>query len=520
MRGFRAVFRTDASTAVGGGHVRRCLSLADQLTAAGCEITFAISAETVGMMGALASSAYRSVVLSPDADEAAQLRDRIPGGCALLVVDHYERGKPFEASCRGWASHILAIDDLRRPHDCDILLDQTPGRSPGDYAGLLPDGCRVLVGAEYALLDRRFSAARNARREAPPDLRRVFVGFGWTDPAGATALAVDALVRARLSVQVDVVVGADSPSLARARRLMDALQPRAQLLTAVDDMASLLHGADLAIGAGGVSALERCCLGVPSIIVPIADNQRDNATALAQRGAALLLPAAGLLDVDELAGAIRRLAADRERRQSMSAAGRELCDGLGTERVCAAILAAIDAAPARGGTVREDVVIRPALPEDAACIWRWRNEPAARAVSADDQPIPWETHCAWFEDRLRSADTVMLIGSLGEQAIGVLRFDRDGEIAEVSIIIAPERRGEGWGGVLLRQGCAMVERSGFARSLEARIKPGNTASQRIFAAAGFSLCAAGAMDRYRRPPSCAAAAPSNRTSKPASGKVG
>jgi UDP-2,4-diacetamido-2,4,6-trideoxy-beta-L-altropyranose hydrolase len=505
MTDFDAVFRVDASTAIGGGHVRRCLSLADALTAAGWKI---------------ARSVYRNCVLSPGEDEAAGLRQRIPGGSTLLIVDHYSRGKQLEQNCRGWASHILAIDDLRRPHECDILLDQTPGRSPTDYAGLLPAECRVLVSAKYALLDPRFRAARRARPQTSSDLRRVLVSFGWTDPVGATALAVDALIRARLGVHVDVVLGADSPSLDRVRDLMSTLLPRAQLLTAVDDMAGLLRDADLAIGAGGVSALERCCVGVPSIIVPIADNQRGNAAVLAQRAAALVLPDVASLNVDDLAAAIRNLAADRKQRETTAAAGRELCDGWGTERVCGEILAHVGAVPARGNKAPDDLVIRPVLPEDAASVWRWRNEPAARSMSADDRPIPWETHRAWFEDRLTSPSTVMLIGSIGGEALGVLRFDREGDNVEVSITIAPDRRGQGWGGRLLRRGCAMIERSGFARSLDARIKPGNTASQRMFISAGFRLHATGEMDRYRRVPPVCCAVESHQKSKPPARKIG
>jgi RimJ/RimL family protein N-acetyltransferase len=226
------------------------------------------------------------------------------------------------------------------------------------------------------------------------------------------------------------------------------------------------------------------------------------------------------LGVDELAQTICDLAADAARRRSISTAGSELCDGWGAERVCAEILALIGGSPARGEKARPDLVIRPALPEDARSVWTWRNDPAARAMSADDRSIPWETHRAWFEDRLASPDTIMLIGSLGEEAIGVLRFDRRGESAEVSIAIAPERRGQGWGGRLLRQGCTIIEQGGFARFLEARIKPENRASQRIFASAGFRLDAAGAMDRYRRMPSAGVAVEPGQAPPSASRKIG
>jgi UDP-2,4-diacetamido-2,4,6-trideoxy-beta-L-altropyranose hydrolase len=520
MTGSNAVVRADASVAIGGGHIRRCLSLADALAASGWDVVFATLPETVETMPGLARAGYRCFALLPQQDEAAQLRAHLAEGCTLLVVDHHNRGAEFERGCRGWASHILAIDDLRRSHDCDVLLDQTPGRLPGDYVGLVPAGCRVLAGAGYALLDRRFRASRRQRGEEPGAIRRVLVSFGWSDPVGATALALEALIRAGLGVEVDVVLGANSRSLDRARHLIGTLQPAAQLLTAVDDMAALVARADLAVGAGGISALERCCVGLPSIIVPIADNQRDNAASLSQLGAGQVLRPAMSLGVDELAEAIRDLAGDRARRQAMSAAGRDLCDGWGAERVAAQVLALGGASSSRAEGAPAGVVIRPALPEDARSVWTWRNDPAARAMSVNEQAIPWEAHRTWFEARLASPDTVMLIGSVGDEAIGVLRFDRSGEAAEVSIAVAPERRGQGWGRSLLRQGCEMIERKGFARALEARIKPENKASQRLFAAAGFRLYEAGAPERYRRVPSPGAAAPSGQSPQPAARKVG
>ena len=520
MTGFIAVFRADASPAIGGGHVRRCLSLADALAAAGWEIVFAASPQTFETMPALVRATYRHVALPPGADEARELRDRIPDGCTLLVVDHYGREAEFERYCRGWAAHILVIDDLvDRRHDCDMLVDQTPNRSPAEYFGFVPAGCSILTGADYALLDRRFRAAREQRGQVPAAPRRVLVSFGWSDPAGATALAIEALICAQLAVAVDVVLGADGPSLDRVRHLIGMLDPPARLWTAVDDMAGLILAADLAIGAAGVSALERCCVGLPSIILPIADNQRGNAAAVSRCGAGLVMRPVASLDIGELAQAIRDLAADRACREAMSAAGRALCDGWGAERVCARILA-LAGAPSRDGLVPAGFAIRPARPQDVRSVWTWRNDPAARAMSLDAQPIPWQTHRAWYEERLASPDTLMLIASVGDQAIGVLRFDRSGETAEVSIAIAPERRGQGWGRHLLRQGCEIVQRNGFARYLEARIRPENTASRRIFEAAGFGLHAAGQGDRYRRTPSSCAAAERGEGSEPAGRKSG
>ena len=147
-----AVFRCDGSTAIGGGHVRRCLTLADALGEAGWARAFAVGAETLAVIPGLAEAVDQVAVLEgPVDDEPAQIAEAFGGTWDLLVVDHYRRDARFEAGCRPWAERILVIDDLAdRRHDADFLLDQTLGRKPADYAARVPPRCRVLTGSRYA----------------------------------------------------------------------------------------------------------------------------------------------------------------------------------------------------------------------------------------------------------------------------------------------------------------------------------------------------------------------------------
>src|SRR5262249_18815445 len=159
---------------IGGGHIARCLALADELAERGHGCVFAVSAETAATMPSLAASGHDIEALSAGttADlEPSLLAASWPQGCALLVVHHYGRDARFESACCPWAERILVIDDLAdRPHDCDLLLDSTLGRAPADYASLCPKTCRMLLGPAYALLRPEFAAARSeslARRRAP-----------------------------------------------------------------------------------------------------------------------------------------------------------------------------------------------------------------------------------------------------------------------------------------------------------------------------------------------------------------
>src|ERR1700748_3553478 len=130
-----AIFRTDASVTIGGGHVRRCIALADALADSGWSIGFVCSAAAGNVVPELRRRAY------PITEPADFKSER----CALLAVDDYRLDAAFETPCRRWAERILVIDDLaNRRHDCDFLTDQSPARRAEDYASIVPPDCVLL----------------------------------------------------------------------------------------------------------------------------------------------------------------------------------------------------------------------------------------------------------------------------------------------------------------------------------------------------------------------------------------
>jgi UDP-2,4-diacetamido-2,4,6-trideoxy-beta-L-altropyranose hydrolase len=335
------VFRADAAPETGGGHVQRCLALGEALVDAGWRSAFAFRPRTLETVPALASSGHRLIELDgSDAQEATVLSSKTGSGCNLLVVDHYGRGSSFEKDCRSFAARIMAIEDRPgRNHDCDLLLDPTPGRGVAAYQRLVPRGCKLLLGPSYALLRKQFAKAREAAparcaRGEPP--KRIFVSLGMTDPGNLTAAVLQGIAASGTGLAVDLVIGSAAPHLGELRRLIAALKLEARLHVDADNIAGLMGEADLAIGAAGSSSFERCCLGLPSLIVIAADNQRDIAAALVESGAA---EAVGL---DDLSGAVskgmQRLCASLKARITMAEASARLCDGRGATRVASALL--------------------------------------------------------------------------------------------------------------------------------------------------------------------------------------
>jgi UDP-2,4-diacetamido-2,4,6-trideoxy-beta-L-altropyranose hydrolase len=463
-----AIFRTDASVTIGGGHVRRCLVLADALAEAGWTISFVCGAAARDIIPALASRRFATI--GPAVFENAPTR------CDLLVVDDYRLDAGFERTARGWAARILVIDDLaNRPHDCDVLLDQSPGRVRDAYADLVPKGCTLLLGPSYALLDPRFRAARRQRR-AIGDVERIFVNFGTTDTANATGLALDAIHQARLGAAIDVVIGGAAPHIATLRAKIAAL-PGAALHVDVDDVAVLMRRADLAIGAGGVGALERCALGLPSAILTVADNQHMNAQALAAAGAAVYWGDVGTRSVDAIAAALKSLVDDQAKRAAMSDAAAALVDGLGAAR---ARMGCDTPLRARDGVA---ISLRQATFADSAAMFAWQSAPGARTYARNPEAPKQGEHERWLKAKLADPDCIFNIVLHGDEPAGILRFDRLAarDASEISILIAAARQGLGIGGAALALGKRLLPKERIVAAIHAE----NRASIRMFEAAGY-----------------------------------
>jgi UDP-2,4-diacetamido-2,4,6-trideoxy-beta-L-altropyranose hydrolase len=330
----RILFFADAGPAVGGGHVMRGLTLAQALMARGADCGFVATEAAAVVLDAFAGAGIERVSVSGDSAEA------IIGAAQrwqadVVVVDHYGLERGHEARLRAAGSPLVVMDDLRRRHDCDLVLDSNLGRTADDYPGVAS-----LTGPGFALVRPEFAQRREAalaRRALGEPPRRLLVSLGLTDVGGVTARVVEVLVSKLGDLSLDVVLGDSAPSLERLRAL-SSNNGRVRLHINTHDMPALTAGADLAVGAGGSSTWERCCLGLPTITVVLADNQRPNAIALEAEGATLVVEASAQDLDDKLAALLARLIAEPAR-QAMSRAAARLCDGAGADRVAERVLA-------------------------------------------------------------------------------------------------------------------------------------------------------------------------------------
>lgn len=358
----RIAFRADASIQIGTGHIMRCLTLADALRERGVECAF-VCREHTGHLLDLITQRGHEVAALPAGDgghevshppvhaawlgtdwatDAEQTRKALEGkSLDWLIVDHYALDRTWEQSLRPHCRRLMVIDDLAdRPHDCDLLLDQTFGRDPAAYSGLVPAYARLLCGAKYAMLRPEFARLRplSIGRRKEPMLRRILVTMGGVDKSNVTALVLDALDGAELPVgaNVTVVMGTTSPALeAVCERAARMIRP-AEVLVGVNDMAQLMTDADLAIGAAGATTWERSCVGLPSVMVVLAENQRFAAGALVASEAAVVV------DLDDaftanMRSIVTRFARDPAGLGRLSENALRITDGSGCELVQAAL---------------------------------------------------------------------------------------------------------------------------------------------------------------------------------------
>ena len=344
MTGPRILFLCDAGPTVGGGHVMRSLTLARALEAKDASCSFLAPPAVAHVLAAFAPDMAQVPALSGEPRDLAKAAEA--AAFDAIVFDHYGlTEREHRAMSQGWP--VLVIDDLAdRPLGADLLVDSGPARRVGDYDGLLPDEARLLLGPDYAPVRPEFAGLREAAlawRGEP--VGRLLVSLGLTDLDGITGRVVERL-RPRIGeIGLDIVLGADAPSLPG---LAKVARRDARLTLHVDTphMARLTAEADVAVGAPGSSTWERCTLGLPSILVILADNQRPAAQALAERGAALVVDAAAPDFDGSLDRALRRLLTDADLRRELAAKSAEICDGQGASRVAEAFLALI---AARGG---------------------------------------------------------------------------------------------------------------------------------------------------------------------------
>jgi UDP-2,4-diacetamido-2,4,6-trideoxy-beta-L-altropyranose hydrolase len=508
------VIRADASRVIGSGHVMRTLTLARSLRDRAADVSFITRRHPGNLIPLVQTHGFRVLSLAapqwdvlplPDPAHAAWVGatwkdDAAETFAAIrefgttpdwLIVDHYGLDERWEAELRPSVRRILVIDDLAdRRHDCDLLLDQNLVENfENRYLGKLPEGCPSMLGPRYALLQPDFARLHDQVEPRAGPIRRLFIYFGSAHRSSLTELAVRAFLKLeRADIDADVVVSGDV-SAAESIGARIGKHANVHVHAQLASLAPLMAQADFAIGAAGSTSWERMCLGLPALVITLAENQTALARALHDQGFATWLGHAGDVGLSDLQRALAErieLGSD----EVSSRAGHAAVDGGGVRRVAAALWASADM----------PLAIRRATAADEALLLEWANDRETRRNSFGRESIGVSEHHEWLRARLQSAETCrILIVESGERVpLGMARFERSGLTWTVNYSVATPFRGRGLARPMLELALSQLAGSD-ASWVRGRVMQSNAASHRVFRRLGFEVVSdADGTVEYRR----------------------
>jgi UDP-2,4-diacetamido-2,4,6-trideoxy-beta-L-altropyranose hydrolase len=343
MSGGTLLLRCDASVAIGTGHAMRCLALAQAWQDAGGCAVFAITQATpaVEERRQRESVGVSRIKAEPgsadDAKQTVALAHENPA--SWVVVDGYGFGADYQAALKAAGLKVLFVDDNGHAghYSADLVLNQNAHADESLYRSR-ELSTKLLLGPRYAMLRREFAAWRGWTRKIPEAARNVLVTMGGSDPENFTRKAVEGLRTVSGGIRIRVLAGGSNPHVASLEELRMEGDSSIEIVRDATDMPEQMSWADLAVAGAGSVCLEMCHMGLPALLIDLAENQTPIASEFARRGTAYHLGNSKTVTPEQVGAETRRLLASVAERSAMSERGRELVDGIGAERVARELL--------------------------------------------------------------------------------------------------------------------------------------------------------------------------------------
>jgi UDP-2,4-diacetamido-2,4,6-trideoxy-beta-L-altropyranose hydrolase len=395
-------------------------------------------------------------------------------GDLWVAIDGYHLGHDYQEMVEKTGCKALVIDDTAHlsAYCAHVLLNQNVHANHLSYD--VGHQTRLLLGTRYALLRGEFLRQGGRNKRLSGTGHRILVTLGGSDPHNVTLKVIQGLELLNdRPLEIRVLAGPSNPHLDTLSRALSSSPFGFELVTGSEDMPELIRWADMAVSAGGTTCLELALMGVPFVIIAVAENQKPVAAAFESQGAGISLGWHEEVMPEKIRRVVHMLLEDETRRISLSSRARVLVDGRGANRVIEAM-------------IPTELYLRKAGPGDCRLVWEWANEPETRSQSFSSDFIPMETHRRWFENRIKDAGCPFYISSnQWDIPIGQARFDMNESKAYISVSLGPEFRGIGLGSRLIR--CAskrfMEERD--VKEIWALVKQNNVASIAAFEKAGY-----------------------------------
>lgn len=470
------LIRADADSHIGGGHVMRCIALAQAWERTGgivCFVGHALPEAFAVRLDAMGCEHYRLEAdpgSAEDANELARLARCLDA--EWVILDGYRFEPDYQRRVLGQTRRTLLMRDDASPADVSatMIVNPHPFAKSEFYSGALETEC--LLGSAFIPLREEFAHPPRSTLASMNRPQRVLVTFGAADPANMTEVALDALRECRdLIGPIDVIQGPCRVDPLGSGDLDEAQGIRRH--QDVSRISDLMRAADLALTAGGSTCYELAACGTPMVITAIADNQTAVGAALQERGAALYLGRQGSFSASDMAHQVRSLLQSEIRRANLATAARSLVDGRGARRIVERMW-------------RHQVQIRPAQISDAETMFAWQRDRDVRRWSFSAGPESFADHCDWLRRRLCDPGSVVLLFELRDgMPVGCIRFESEDDHWTCGITLDANFRGRRLATLVLRMGIEYFLAQRPHASIDAWIKPENEASRRTFSEAAF-----------------------------------
>lgn len=333
------VFRADANVQIGGGHVLRSLVLAKRLASRG-HICIFISVEESFNFVPVSTAGVNVVEIKKSEFNNVEMIKHIYDRQAAnaIVVDSYQLDFEFETTLSSFFPKVIVFDDMpSRRHNADVLIDPTLGRKSSEYERFVDENCLLLLGPEYAPMREEFSLLRDLSiglklQDSP---RNLLISYGLTDPENLTLRTLKTLKTflPEHKLTLDIVIGNGTPTRSEIIECAKTLKDGIKIHTNVEKMAELMLHSDIIIGSPGSSSWERCCMGIPSILTSVAQNQIQIGEKLQEYGCAIYLGRFQEANHQNLLGALESLLMSDSIRTNMIHSAAKVCTGLGSVRI-------------------------------------------------------------------------------------------------------------------------------------------------------------------------------------------
>ena len=487
LSGQTLIIRADVNSQIGLGHVMRCLALAQGWQDEGGRVILVMGKEAASTSERWKSEGMEvRVVLAElgsneDAAKTAKLAKENNASC--IVVDGYHFNADYQRVIKDSGQKLLFVDDYGHAdhYYADIVLNQNIYANEQLYSKR-ESYTRLLLGSDYVFLRREFLKWREYKREIPEIAKKILVTMGGSDPKNCTLKVLEALFLLQLKeIEVTVVAGGENPHYETLQSKVSDAPFSIRLERNVKNMPELMAWADVAISAGGSTAWELAFMGLPSLMIIIAENQRRIVEGLELHNGTVNLGFKNEFKTDLISNRIEELCKDKSRRIELSDINSFLVDGKGIKRLLS-IISCLDSEQLQS----EYIKIRKAVLGDAYQIWKLANDPTVRKNAFNKEPIALKDHIRWFKEKLSSPDCLIKVLEYKSVLSALIRYDRINEdYIEIDFAVIDSLRGKGLGTKILISTMAIAVQELDLNCLRGTVLKSNKPSYKSFINAGF-----------------------------------